>query len=83
MAKSRAARWPRSLVGTAKTASTISSWILSAGVGSSWAGPKRDKYTTSDRPRDMSSGRSSFWGLREKIARGMERAVKRWLVSRK
>eukprot|EP00969_Alexandrium_andersonii_P171234 7569371-Alexandrium_andersonii.AAC.1 len=62
--------------------STILSWTLSVGVGSSWAGPKRDKRTTSDRPREMSSGRSSFWDLRGKIARRMERAVRRWLVSR-
>eukprot|EP00969_Alexandrium_andersonii_P263145 11632261-Alexandrium_andersonii.AAC.1 len=82
MAKSRAERWSCSLVGTARMMSTILSWRWSAGVGSSWAGPKRDKRTTSLRPRDKLLGRSLPWDLRGKMARRMARAVTRWLVCR-
>eukprot|EP00969_Alexandrium_andersonii_P368259 15472486-Alexandrium_andersonii.AAC.1 len=63
--------------------STILSRTLSADVGSPWAGPKRDKWTTSELPRIMLSGRSSSWDRRAKIARKMARAVRRWLVSKK
>eukprot|EP00969_Alexandrium_andersonii_P095257 4207757-Alexandrium_andersonii.AAC.1 len=74
MARSPALRLSCSLVGTARTMSTILSWTLSAGVGSPWADLKRDKLTTSDLPRDMRSGMSSSWDRRAKLARKMARA---------
>eukprot|EP00969_Alexandrium_andersonii_P140759 6226293-Alexandrium_andersonii.AAC.1 len=71
MARSPALRWSCSLVGTARMMSTILSCTLSADVGSSWAGPKRDKWTTSELARDRLSGRSSSWDWRAKLARRM------------
>eukprot|EP00969_Alexandrium_andersonii_P170255 7528076-Alexandrium_andersonii.AAC.1 len=74
MARSPALRSSCSLVGAARMMSTILSWALSAGVGSPWAGPKRDRLTTSELPRDMFSGMSSSWDRRAKMARRMARA---------
>eukprot|EP00969_Alexandrium_andersonii_P211794 9354195-Alexandrium_andersonii.AAC.1 len=71
-----------SLVGTARMMSMILPRVLSADVGSAWAGPNLLVLTTSEPLTEKFSGRSSFLSWKTLIARRMDRAVRRWVVSR-